>query len=111
MCSYIVEKAALYGSAKGPNGWMRIDTANVYYDHPYHTPLDHALAIDFVNEAEGARERVAVELSAESALALVAKILAALDSGASAHGLAQPAHQHPQGHAHAHAHPADEAVA
>ena len=44
MCSYIVEKAKLVGSAKGPNGWMRIDTANVYYDHPFHSPLDHALA-------------------------------------------------------------------
>ena len=44
MCSYIVEKAKLLGSAKGPNGWMRIDTANVYYDHPFHAPLDHALA-------------------------------------------------------------------
>ena len=50
MCSYIVEKAALYGSAKGANGWMRIDTANVYYDHPYHSPLDHSLNIDFENE-------------------------------------------------------------
>ena len=85
MCSYIVEKADLFGSAKGPNGWMRIDTAIVYYDHPYHAPLDHALAIDFVSEADGARERVAVEISAESARALVAKILAALDSGATAH--------------------------
>ena len=65
MCSYIVEKAKLLGSAKGPNGWMRIDTANVYYDHPFHAPLDHALGIDFINEAEGGRERVAVELSAE----------------------------------------------
>ena len=64
MCSYIVEKAKLLGSAKGPNGWMRIDTANVYYDHPFHAPLDHALGIDFINEAEGGRERVAVELSA-----------------------------------------------
>src|SRR5215471_7633543 len=69
MCSYIVEKARLLGSAKGPNGWMRIDTANVYYDHPFHAPLDHALGIDFINEAEGGRERVAVELSAESARA------------------------------------------
>jgi hypothetical protein len=94
MCSYIVEKAALYGSAKGEKGWMRIDTANVYYDHPYHTPLDHALAIDFVNEAEGGRERVAVELSAESAMALVEKILAALKSGEAAHG-AIPGADHP----------------
>jgi hypothetical protein len=79
MCSYIVEKARLVGTAKGPNSrWMRVDTANVYYDHPYHAPLDHALGIDFINEAAGARERVAVELSAESAEALVAAIQAAL---------------------------------
>jgi Family of unknown function (DUF6295) len=88
MCSYIVEKARLLGSAKGANGWMRIDTANVYYDHPFHAPLDHALGIDFINEAEGGRERVAVELSAESARALVEKILAALASGETAHGRA-----------------------
>jgi hypothetical protein len=85
MCSYIVEKAALVGSAKGAKGWMRIDTANVYYDHPYHAPLDHALGIDFVCEADGARERVAVELSAASARALVEKILAALETGKIAH--------------------------
>ena len=85
MCSYIVEKAALVGSAKGPKGWMRIDTANVYYDHPYHAPLDHALGIDFVCEADGGRERVAVELSAASARALVEKILAALETGKAAH--------------------------
>jgi hypothetical protein len=100
MCSYIVEKTALYGSAKGPNGsWMRIDTANVYFDHPYHTPLDHALAIDFVNEAEGGRERIAVELSAESARALVTKILAALESGEVAHAAAVPEHRHEHEHA------------
>jgi hypothetical protein len=85
MCSYIVEKAAVSGSAKGPNGWMRIDTANVYFDHPYHAPLDHALGIDFVCEADGARERIAVELSAASARELVKRILAALASGESAH--------------------------
>lgn len=99
MCSYIVEKTALFGSAKGPNGWMRIDTACVYFDHPYHTPLDHALAIDFINEAEGGRERVAVELSAESARALVEKILAALATGEAAHA-APPAHHHGQQHDH-----------
>ena len=86
MCSYIVEIAKLLGSAKGPNGWMRIDTANVYYDHPFHSPLDHALGIDFINEAEGGRERVAVELSAQSARLLVEKILAALASGELEHG-------------------------
>src|SRR5215212_5526984 len=88
MCSYIVEKASVVGSAKGPNGWMRIDTANVYYDHPFHAPLDHALGIDFINEAEGGRERVALELSASSARELVEKILAALASGEVAHAKA-----------------------
>ena len=88
MCSYIVEKAKLVGSAKGPNGWMRIDTANVYYDHPFHAPLDHALGIDFICEADGGRERVAVEISRESALELIEKIKAALASGDTAHGVA-----------------------
>jgi hypothetical protein len=87
MCSYIVKKAALAGSAKGAKGWMKIDTANIYYDHPYHAPFDHALGIDFVNEADGARERVAVELSASAARELVKQILAALENGAKEHGL------------------------
>jgi hypothetical protein len=86
MCSYIVRKAVLTGSAKGPQGWMRVDTANVYFDHPYHAPLDHALGIDFVNSADGAQTRVAIELSAVSARALVAQILAALEEGEAEHG-------------------------
>jgi hypothetical protein len=88
MCSYIVRKAALTGSAKGPDGWKRIDTANVYFDHPYHAPLDHALGIDFVNATDGSQARIAVELSAESARALVAQILAALEEGEAEHGTA-----------------------
>jgi Family of unknown function (DUF6295) len=91
MCSYIVEKAGLVGSAKGQKGWMKVDTANVYFDHPYHAQLEHALAIDFVNTAEGAHDRVAVELSAESARALVAAILAALESGEQEHAEAAAA--------------------
>jgi len=86
MCSYIVKKAALTGSAKGPNGWMRIDTANVYFDHPFHSPLDHVLGIDFINAADGGHERVAIELSAQSARELVNEILAALQSGEAEHG-------------------------
>ena len=82
MCSYIVEKARLVGTAKGPNSrWMRVDTANVYYDHPYEAQLDHALCVDFVCEADGGRERVAIEISRESALELIERIKAALASG------------------------------
>ena len=88
MCSYIVKTAALTGSsAKGSKGWMRIDTANVYFDHPYHSPLDHVLGIDFLNTADGSNERVAVELSAKSARELVRQILAALESGEAEHGI------------------------
>src|ERR1700692_3245111 len=92
MCSYVVEKATLVGSAaKGRKGWMKIDTANVYFDHPYYSTLDHVLAIDFTNEGEGGRDRVAVELSADSARALVERILAALASGEIAHAVPAPA--------------------
>ena len=91
MCSYITEKATIVGSAKGTRGWIRIDTANVYFDHPYHSTLDHVLAIDFTNEAEGGRDRVAVELSADSARALIDRILAALASGETAHAMPTPA--------------------
>jgi hypothetical protein len=94
MCSYIVKKAALSGSAKGPNGWTRIDTAHIYYDHPFHAPLDHVLGIDFINTANGSPERVAVELSAESARELVKQILAALDSGEAEHAHQRSDHRH-----------------
>ena len=90
MCSYIVEKAKLFGTAKGPGSeWMKVDTANVYYDHPYEAQLDHALCVDFVCEAEGGRERVAIEISRESALELIERIKAALASGDDAHGKAE----------------------
>ena len=89
MCSYIVEKASIVGTAKGPNSrWIKIDTANVYYDHPYEAQLDHALCVDFVCEAQGGRERVAIEISRESALELIDKIKTALASGDAAHAKA-----------------------
>jgi hypothetical protein len=83
MCSYITEKATIFGSAKGRSGWMSVDTAVVYYDHPNHVPLDHALNIDFVDSKS--QQRVAVELSAASARELVRRIQAALDSGEAIH--------------------------
>jgi hypothetical protein len=87
MCTYIVEKASIYGSAKGPDGWMNVDTANVYFDHPYHAQLDHALGIDFVDESAGSPQRVAIEISAQSARRLVERILAALEAGEKAHAI------------------------
>ena len=85
MCTYIVEKASISGSGKGAQGWFALRQANVYYDHPYHAPLEHALNIDFVNEAEGVGARVAVELTPDSARELVRSILAALETGEGQH--------------------------
>jgi len=84
MCTNVTEKTGVFGSAKGADGWFRVDTATVYFDHPYHAPLDHSLNIDFVNEAQGAPTRVAVEISADSARQLARAILAVLDSGEAA---------------------------
>jgi hypothetical protein len=87
MCTYITEKASMAGSGKGAQGWFALTNANVYYDHPFHAPYEHSLNIDFVNETMGPSARVAVELSAESARALVQAILAALETGETEHGL------------------------
>jgi hypothetical protein len=70
----IVEQVAVEGSGKGAGGWFSVRQANVSYDHPFNAPLDHALNIDFVNEAQGPGARVAVELSVASARALVQAI-------------------------------------
>ena len=78
MCTMIVEKVAMEGSGKGTGGWFHVNQANVSYDHPFDARMEHALNIDFVNEAQGPGARVAVELSAESARALVETIQAVL---------------------------------
>ena len=78
MCTMIVEKVKIDGSGKGLNGWFKLEHANVSFDHPFHTPLEHALNIDFVNESQGPSARVAVELSEEAARELVKTILAVL---------------------------------
>jgi hypothetical protein len=85
MCTYITEKADVAGSGKGAQGWFSLTGANVYFDHPYHAPLEHALNIDFVNEGMGPAARVAVELSPDSARALVRAILSALETGEEEH--------------------------
>jgi len=79
MCTMIVQKVAIEGSGKGREGWFHLNQANVSYDHPFNAPYDHALNIDFVNEAQGPGARVAVELSAAAARSLVDTILAVLD--------------------------------
>jgi hypothetical protein len=79
MCTMIVQQVEIDGSGKGTSGWFTLRQANVSYDHPFNAPFEHALNIDFVNEAQGPGARVAVELSAASARTLVETILAVLD--------------------------------
>jgi hypothetical protein len=81
MCSWITEKTGITAHGKGVSDWIPLTTATVYYDHPASAPLDHALIIDFLDEAAGPGARVAVELSAESARSLVRAIEAALAAG------------------------------
>lgn len=78
MCTMIAQQVAIDGSGKGTSGWFTVRQASVSYDHPFSAPLEHALNIDFVNEAQGPGARVAVELSADSARALVKTIQAVL---------------------------------
>ena len=80
MCTYLTEKVAVAGSAKGPAGWFRVTDATVYFDHPVHAQAEHTLNIDFLRPGDGPAARVAVELTPESARALVKAIQATLDS-------------------------------
>jgi hypothetical protein len=78
MCTYTTEQFDIEGSAKGRDGWTRITRATVYYDHPVHAQAGHTLNIDVVDPTRGPSGRVALELTAESALDLVDAIHAAL---------------------------------
>ncbi len=74
MCTMIAQQIKIEGSGKGTSGWFSLAEADVSYDHPFNAPFEHALNIDFVNEAMGPGARVAVELSVESARALMEAI-------------------------------------
>jgi len=78
MCTMIAHQVKLLGRGKSGPEWFEVREANVSYDHPYDLPLEHALNIDFVNEALGPGARVAVELSVEAARQLVTTIQAVL---------------------------------
>jgi hypothetical protein len=87
----ITQSITIDGCGRGREGWFDVDQANVSYDHPFHAPYEHALNIDFVNAGRGPGARVAVELSAEAARALVATITAVLAEADAAGQLEQAA--------------------
>jgi hypothetical protein len=78
MCTMIAHQVKIRGRGKNGPEWFEVREANVSYDHPYDLPLEHALNIDFVNEALGPGARVAVELSVEAARRLVKAVEAVL---------------------------------
>ena len=78
MCTMIAHQVQIMGRGKASLEWFELREANVSYDHPYDLPLEHALNIDFVNEALGPSARVAVELSVDAARQLVKTIEAVL---------------------------------
>ena len=80
MCTYATEKITVEGSGKGATGWFRLTDATVYFDHPVHARPEHTVNVDFLAPALGPAARVAVELSAESALALRDALTVALAS-------------------------------
>jgi len=81
MCTYATLNTDLDGSAKGPESrWFHVSHGTVYFDHPVHAMADHTLNIDFTDPSRGPGARVAVELSASSARALVEAIEGALAS-------------------------------
>ncbi len=79
MCTMISQKVKIAGCGKGTGGWFEVNQALVSYDHPYEAQLEHALNIDFVNEALGPGARVAIELDAAAARRLVETIQAVLE--------------------------------
>jgi hypothetical protein len=81
MCTYATLNTDLDGSAKGPESkWFHVNHGTVYFDHPVHAMADHTLNIDFADPSRGPSARVAVELTASSARALVKAIEEALAS-------------------------------
>jgi len=85
MCTYATVATGVDGSAKGPGGrWFHVTDAVVYFDHPVHAMAEHTLNIDFTAPADGPAARVAVELTATSARALMAAIQEALDAAPAA---------------------------
>jgi hypothetical protein len=79
MCTYVTETLAVAGSAKGPDGWIRVTDATVYFDHPAHALAEHTLNVDLRRPDAGPAARVAIELTAESARSLAEAILRVLD--------------------------------
>ena len=81
MCTYATAVAEITGSAKGPGGqWFPVTRVTAYFDHPVHAMAEHTLNVDVADPSRGPSARIALELTAASARALMAAVEAALDA-------------------------------
>jgi hypothetical protein len=80
VCTYRTERITISGSGKGPDGWVALANASVYYDHPFHAQLEHSLNIDLFSPAADGPLRIAVELDRDSAIALARAVLALVEA-------------------------------
>jgi hypothetical protein len=80
VCTYATERLTVRGSGKAAGVWSFLTSASVYVDHPYTTPLAHTLNVDLFAESALPARQIALELSLESAEALVAAISRAVET-------------------------------
>lgn len=86
-----ITKVAVTGSGKGVQGWVDVDEARVYHDHPFRALVEHAVLIDILNTEAGIGSRVALELTPESAQALAYALLEVAEKAqASLHRESEP---------------------
>lgn len=78
MCTYVTNTVPVEGSGKAADSWHAVTDAVVYYDHPQHAMAEHTLNIDFRIKDSRSAQRVAVELTAESAVSLIEAIRSTL---------------------------------
>jgi hypothetical protein len=87
MCTSVVEVVTVEGAGNSEIGWFPLSRAVVSYDHPHHALLDDAITIDFVSADLGPSARTAVEITLESARALLGALeraIAEADEGSRA---------------------------
>jgi hypothetical protein len=78
MCSNVLHRTTIEGSGKGAAGWFSLAQANITYSCPSHLQLEHAVNVDFVAAEGGIGNRVAIELTIDSARELAHAILEAV---------------------------------
>jgi len=79
VCTYATEHVVVRGSGKAAGEWAPLSRVSVYVDHPAATLLEHTLNIDLFADSEGRSRQIALELSLESAEALLGAITRAVD--------------------------------